>query len=70
MMLPGISISTKPDDYGAFKTLRIAVFDGESWSITGDPSRLNERFAASKRTGALCAKTFLFSRLGPCPSVR
>jgi len=37
MMLPGISISTKPDDYGAFKTLRIAVFDGESWSLTGDP---------------------------------
>lgn len=37
MMLPGISISTKPDDYGAFKTLRIAVFDGESWSLTDDP---------------------------------
>lgn len=37
MMLPGISISTKPDDYGAFKTLRIAAFDGESWSLTGDP---------------------------------
>jgi branched-chain amino acid transport system substrate-binding protein len=37
MMLPGISIRTKPDDYGAFKTLRIAVFDGESWSLTGDP---------------------------------
>lgn len=37
MMLPGISISTKPDDYGAFKTLRIAVFDGESWSLVGDP---------------------------------
>ena len=37
MMLPGISISTKPDDYGAFKTLRIAVFDGESWSLIGDP---------------------------------
>lgn len=37
MMLPGISISTKPDDYGAFKTLRIAVFDGQSWSLVGDP---------------------------------
>ena len=37
MMLPGISISTKPDDYAAFKTLRIAVFDGTSWALSGDP---------------------------------
>jgi ABC-type branched-subunit amino acid transport system substrate-binding protein len=37
MMLPGVSISTKPDDYAAFKTLRIAVFNGESWSLSGDP---------------------------------
>ena len=33
MMLPGITISTKPDDYTAFKTLRIAVFDGMSWTL-------------------------------------
>jgi branched-chain amino acid transport system substrate-binding protein len=37
MMLPGISISTKPDDYAAFKTLRIAIFDGTSWTLSGDP---------------------------------
>jgi branched-chain amino acid transport system substrate-binding protein len=37
MMLPGISISTKPDDFAAFKTLRIAIFDGESWGLSGDP---------------------------------
>jgi ABC-type branched-subunit amino acid transport system substrate-binding protein len=37
MMLPGISISTKSDDYTPFKTLRIATFDGTSWSLTGDP---------------------------------
>ncbi|WP_407180723.1 ABC transporter substrate-binding protein [Bradyrhizobium sp. STM 3562] len=37
MMLPGLSISTKPDDYAAFKTLQIAVFDGVSWNLTGDP---------------------------------
>jgi ABC-type branched-subunit amino acid transport system substrate-binding protein len=37
MMLPGISINTKPDDYAAFKTLRIAVFDGKTWNILGDP---------------------------------
>jgi branched-chain amino acid transport system substrate-binding protein len=37
MMLPGVSISTKADDYAAFKTLRIAVFDGESWTLSGDP---------------------------------
>jgi len=37
MMLPGIPISAKPDDYAPFKTLRIAVFDGESWTLSGDP---------------------------------
>jgi branched-chain amino acid transport system substrate-binding protein len=37
MMLPGILISTKPDDYAPFKTLRIAVFDGASWNLSGDP---------------------------------
>jgi branched-chain amino acid transport system substrate-binding protein len=37
MMLPGISISTQPDDYTPFKTLRIATFDGTSWNLTGDP---------------------------------
>ncbi len=37
MMLPGVSISTKPDDYAAFKVLRIAVFDGASWNLSGDP---------------------------------
>lgn len=37
MMLPGISISTKPDDYTPFKTLRIAIFDGTSWTLSGDP---------------------------------
>jgi ABC-type branched-subunit amino acid transport system substrate-binding protein len=37
MMLPGISISTRSDDYAAFKTLRIAIFNGESWGLSGDP---------------------------------
>ncbi len=37
MMLPGITISTKPDDYTPFKALRIAVFDGTSWSLSGGP---------------------------------
>jgi branched-chain amino acid transport system substrate-binding protein len=37
LMLPGISISTKPDDYAAFRTLRIAVFDGTSWTLSGEP---------------------------------
>jgi len=37
LMLPGVSISTKPDDYAAFKTLRIAVFDGTSWTLSGEP---------------------------------
>ena len=37
MMLPGVSISIKPGDYSPFKTLRIATFDGSSWSLTGEP---------------------------------
>jgi len=36
-MPPGVSISTQPDDYAAFKSLRIAVFDGTSWTLSGDP---------------------------------
>ena len=37
MMLPGISISTRPGDYTPFESLRIATFDGTSWSLSGDP---------------------------------
>jgi branched-chain amino acid transport system substrate-binding protein len=37
MMLPGISISTRAGDYTPFRTLRIATFDGASWSLTGEP---------------------------------
>jgi ABC-type branched-subunit amino acid transport system substrate-binding protein len=37
MMLPGVHISTTPEDYAPFKTLRIAIFDGTSWSLSGDP---------------------------------
>jgi branched-chain amino acid transport system substrate-binding protein len=36
MMLPGVSLSTKPDDYTPFKTLRIATFDGASWTLLDD----------------------------------
>ena len=37
LMLPGISISTRSDDYTPFKALRIAIFDGTSWTLSGDP---------------------------------
>jgi branched-chain amino acid transport system substrate-binding protein len=37
LMLPGIAISTRPDDYTPFRTLRIATFDGTSWALSGDP---------------------------------
>jgi branched-chain amino acid transport system substrate-binding protein len=37
LMLPGLSIGTKADDYTAFRTLRIAIFDGESWKLAADP---------------------------------
>jgi branched-chain amino acid transport system substrate-binding protein len=36
MMLPGVTISTKPEDYTPFEVLRIAVFDGASWTLSGD----------------------------------
>jgi branched-chain amino acid transport system substrate-binding protein len=37
LMLPGIAISTRPDNYTPFRTLRIATFDGTSWTLSGDP---------------------------------
>lgn len=37
MMLPGIQISTTPTDYTSFKALRIAIFDGTSWNLSGEP---------------------------------
>jgi hypothetical protein len=37
MMLPGVHISTTPNDYTPFKSLRIAIFDGKSWTLSGDP---------------------------------
>jgi len=37
LMLPGILIATAPGDYTPFKVLRIAVFDGTSWTLSGDP---------------------------------
>jgi branched-chain amino acid transport system substrate-binding protein len=37
LMLPGITISTRPDNYTPFRTLRIATFDGTSWTLSGDP---------------------------------
>jgi hypothetical protein len=37
MMLPDISIGTKPDNYTPFRTLRIVTFGGTSWTFSGDP---------------------------------
>jgi branched-chain amino acid transport system substrate-binding protein len=37
MMLPGVHISTSRNDYTPFKVLRIAIFDGTSWGLSGDP---------------------------------
>ncbi len=36
MMLPGVSLGTSPDDYTPYKTLRIATFDGASWTLSND----------------------------------
>jgi branched-chain amino acid transport system substrate-binding protein len=37
MMLPGVHISTAPNDYTPFKALRIATFDGTSWTLSDAP---------------------------------
>jgi branched-chain amino acid transport system substrate-binding protein len=37
MMLPGVHISTTPNDYTPFKALRIAIFDGTSWTLSDAP---------------------------------
>jgi len=37
LMLPGVSLSAQPDDYTPFKVLRIATFDGNSWTLSEDP---------------------------------
>ena len=37
LMLPGVALGFKPDDYTPYRTLRMAEFDGVSWNIIGDP---------------------------------
>ncbi|HEY1721022.1 MAG TPA: ABC transporter substrate-binding protein [Magnetospirillaceae bacterium] len=36
MVLPGITISTGPDDYAPFKQMQLAKFDGHNWKVFGD----------------------------------
>jgi hypothetical protein len=33
MMLPGITLSTTPDDYTPYQSLRMAKFEGNSWKL-------------------------------------
>lgn len=37
MLLPGIKVTTAPDDYLPYQTLRMQRFDGKIWSVFGDP---------------------------------
>jgi ABC-type branched-subunit amino acid transport system substrate-binding protein len=37
ILLPGVKIGIKPDDYSAFHTLRTQRFDGTRWVMFGDP---------------------------------
>lgn len=37
MLLPGISVSTGPDDYLPYQTLRMQRFDGKIWAVFGEP---------------------------------
>jgi ABC-type branched-subunit amino acid transport system substrate-binding protein len=36
MILPGITITTGPDDYAPFKQMQLAKFDGTTWKVFGD----------------------------------
>ena len=37
LVLPGVMVSTAPDDYAIFQSLRLARFDGTTWVPFGDP---------------------------------
>ena len=37
MLLPGIKVTTSPDDYLPYQTLRMQRFNGQIWSVFGDP---------------------------------
>ncbi len=36
MLLPGISISTGPNDYAPIKQMQLQKFDGTGWTLFGD----------------------------------
>jgi branched-chain amino acid transport system substrate-binding protein len=36
MMLPGITISTSPDDFAPVKQMQLAKFDGTTWRLFGE----------------------------------
>jgi branched-chain amino acid transport system substrate-binding protein len=37
LMLPGVSVTTGPDDYELYGASRLQRFDGKSWIPFGDP---------------------------------
>lgn len=41
ILLPGVKVGIKPDDYSAFHTLRTQRFDGTRWVMFGDPITVN-----------------------------
>jgi len=36
MLLPGITVSTGPDDYAPIKQMQLEKFDGTSWNLFGE----------------------------------
>jgi branched-chain amino acid transport system substrate-binding protein len=38
MMLPGIALSTSPEDYTPYQSLRMAKFEGASWKLLDEPA--------------------------------
>jgi hypothetical protein len=37
LLLPGIAVSTSPEDYRVIRQLRLQRFDGTRWMLFGDP---------------------------------
>ena len=41
MLLPGVTVTLKPDDYTTFDTLQLARFDGQRWIRFGAPIKVH-----------------------------
>jgi branched-chain amino acid transport system substrate-binding protein len=42
MMLPGIQLNTSPDDYAPYQSLRMATFEGSSWTLIDEAGAVGQ----------------------------